>query len=329
MTTIQCSHDILVIGAGITGLLAARTLQAHGQTVIVLDKGRGVGGRMATRRIGSAVFDYGAQFFTARDQEFNALVDVWRAGDVALEWCRGFAGPDGVAHTDGHPRYRGSTGMTAVPKYLARGLEIVLGQRVTSAEALIDRWRVRTEQGETFFADSLLLTAPVPQSLAILDAGATALPAEIRYALDAVSYHPCIALMIQPETSRLPSPGAIQFSEGPIAWIGDNVQKGVSPHAAITLHADAKFSRDNWNSDDAKIISEIHSAASAWVKEPVSDVQIRRWRYAKPEILHPEACLSLEAPLPLVFAGDAFGTPRVEGAALSGLAAARALLGRV
>ena len=44
----------IVIGAGIAGLLAARQLAEAGRDVTVLDKGRGVGGRLATRRIGEA-----------------------------------------------------------------------------------------------------------------------------------------------------------------------------------------------------------------------------------------------------------------------------------
>jgi predicted NAD/FAD-dependent oxidoreductase len=42
---------ILVIGAGLAGLTAARRLQDRGHTVVVVDKGRAPGGRMATRRI--------------------------------------------------------------------------------------------------------------------------------------------------------------------------------------------------------------------------------------------------------------------------------------
>ena len=78
MDETEKSMTCIVIGAGIAGLLAARTLQEHGLRVTVLDKGRGVGGRMATRRIGSAVFDHGAQFFTARDPQFDTLISVWR-----------------------------------------------------------------------------------------------------------------------------------------------------------------------------------------------------------------------------------------------------------
>jgi len=46
-----------VIGAGMTGLTAAGVLQARGWAVVLLDKGRAVGGRMATRRIGESRLD--------------------------------------------------------------------------------------------------------------------------------------------------------------------------------------------------------------------------------------------------------------------------------
>lgn len=69
--------DILIIGAGMSGLTAASALQQAGREVIVVDKGRGVGGRMATRRIGAATFDHGAQFVTARTPRVAAAIQEW------------------------------------------------------------------------------------------------------------------------------------------------------------------------------------------------------------------------------------------------------------
>ena len=111
--------DIVVVGAGLSGLTAARSLQAKGHKVVVLDKGRGLGGRMATRRISTsdgltAVFDHGAQFFTVRDQQFQKLVDEWIADGIVREWCRGFVAEDG------HPRYVVNNGMTALTKHIAQ-----------------------------------------------------------------------------------------------------------------------------------------------------------------------------------------------------------------
>ena len=65
--------------------------------VVVLDKGRGVGGRMATRRIGEATLDHGAQFFTTHTAEFASVVAGWVAAGVAVPWFAGRVGPHGVA----------------------------------------------------------------------------------------------------------------------------------------------------------------------------------------------------------------------------------------
>jgi predicted NAD/FAD-dependent oxidoreductase len=50
-TRSQLVPHVAVIGAGISGLFAARTLQDHGMKATVFEKGRGVGGRMSTRRM--------------------------------------------------------------------------------------------------------------------------------------------------------------------------------------------------------------------------------------------------------------------------------------
>ena len=94
----------LVVGAGISGLLAARELQAEGWRVTVLDKRRGVGGRMATRRVGEGNFDHGAQFFTVRGERFADLVEGWLAAGAAEGWTRGFAEAAGEVNENGHRR---------------------------------------------------------------------------------------------------------------------------------------------------------------------------------------------------------------------------------
>src|SRR5262245_49050804 len=97
---------VVVIGAGLAGLVAAGELTRAGHSVIAIDKGRSPGGRMATRRIGSATLDHGAQFFTIRSDEFAAIVQPFIDSDLVFEWCRGFAG-----HEDGYPRYAVRGGM--------------------------------------------------------------------------------------------------------------------------------------------------------------------------------------------------------------------------
>jgi renalase len=91
----------VIVGAGISGLLAANTLKQEGWTVTVLDKG-GVGGRMATRRVGEGTFDHGAQFFTVRGERFANLVEGWlRAGVAASQTQRASRTKMAIPATEG------------------------------------------------------------------------------------------------------------------------------------------------------------------------------------------------------------------------------------
>ena len=87
---------VIIIGAGIAGLAAARSLSAANIPAILLDKGRGVGGRMATRRSGDAAFDHGAQFFSAKTPEFQRVVEETLQPEVVSLWLR----PDVIKKPD-------------------------------------------------------------------------------------------------------------------------------------------------------------------------------------------------------------------------------------
>jgi renalase len=79
-------YDCVIVGAGIAGLLAAVQLKRAGVNACVLEKGRGLGGRMATRRSDGAVFDHGAQFFTVRERQFYLWVERWIKPRLVEPW---------------------------------------------------------------------------------------------------------------------------------------------------------------------------------------------------------------------------------------------------
>ena len=324
----QNNHfPILIIGAGIAGLTAAALLQEAGLPAMVLDKGRGVGGRMATRRFGNGRFDHGAQYFTAREETFRQQVAAWQAAGVAGVWAHGFAAGD-EAPVAGHPRYCGVTGMTAVPKHLAGALDVRLQTRVTAVIREENHWLAQTESGQQFRGQALLLTPPVPQSLALLATGQVHLPVDIERELQALTYNPCLALMVLlAGPSRLPAPGGLRPENSKIAWIADNHQKGISPDGhAVTIHATPAYSRRRWADDAAAIAAGLLQEASTWLGPEIVEWQLHRWRYAQPTTTYAQPALLLPGAPAVAFAGDAFGGPRVEGAALSGQAAAQALL---
>ncbi len=322
MDLIEQKTDVLVIGAGMAGLMAAAELQRGGVRVLVLDKGRSVGGRLASRRIDGATFDHGAQFITTRDPRFTAVLERGRQSGAMEEWCRGFAGG-----ADGHARWRGKPAMSAVAKHLALGIDVYLEMPVAALRRDGERWLAECTTGRTFNAGAVVLTPPVPQSLAMLDSGGIVLAPEMRARLAAIEYERCLAVMAALDgPSRIPPPGGLTPAEGPIAWIADNQLKGVSAEPAVTIHATHAFSLEHWDRDWQESGRALLDAAAPWLGAGVKTFQVHGWLYSKPMRVDDEPCVLVDKSPPLVLAGDAFAGPRVEGAAVSGWAAAAAIL---
>ncbi len=301
-----------IIGAGITGIAAARQLKELDWEPVLFDKGARPGGRLATRRLtGSsgeeAKFDSGAQFFTIRDASFAASVHPLLEEGVVREWHRGFTNGE-----EQHPRYCGAAGMNSIIRSWAAGLTIHPAVRVEKIEALGRGWRV---MGEDF--DAVILTAPVPQSLELIGSPDHAV-------LGQIAYDRCLAVLAIPvKPVTILGPGSWKaFDDEPIAFIGDNRRKGISIEPAITIHATGTYSLEHW--DDPHATAELLHAAGV----EASVTYLHRWKFAKATVLHPEHFYREPAGPPLVFAGDAFREPRIEGAVLSGWAAAKAVSGR-
>jgi monoamine oxidase len=68
------SADVIVVGAGLAGLSAARALAAGGAAPIVLEARDRVGGKTDSRRVGNAVFDLGAQWLGPGQERCYGLV---------------------------------------------------------------------------------------------------------------------------------------------------------------------------------------------------------------------------------------------------------------
>jgi predicted NAD/FAD-dependent oxidoreductase len=319
------SEPVVVVGAGLSGLMAARRISDAGVRVVVLEAGRTAGGRLATRDLAGGRLDHGAQFFTARSAEFAVATDCWLADGTAFEWCRGFDQPPAVP--DGYPRYAAHGGMAALAGRLAAGLDV---RPATPVRAVGPGGRVVVADGTVITASAVVLTPPVPLSLALVDAGGTVGAAGDRADLAAVRYQPTLAVLaVCDRPSRVPPPGGVQLQEGPFAFVADNQAKGISERPAVTLHASGELSAAWWDDDDRELVRRLLDEGRGWLDGPPRVAVLERWRHARPVALYPEPCLAVDGPVPLVFAGDGFGEPRVEGAARSGWAAAAAVLERL
>lgn len=309
---------IIVVGAGLSGLAAARELHSRGHNVTVFDKGRGVGGRLATRRAGTATFDHGAQFFTVRSEEFQKQVDEWLHSGVVREWCRGFE------TEDGHPRYVGTNGMTALAKHLATGLDVRTSSLVFSLAQQPSGWIVTTDDGVKHEADAVILTAPLPQSFSLLFSAGVEMPNDLR----GIDYDRTVGLLVTLASHQhsVPAPGGLQNPNDVFSFIGNNAAKGVSGATAITFHANPQWSLDNFDRSLEELGADLLLAAQPWLQgSVVVHREIKKWRFATPQRVWPEPCWAHDSGS-LVLAGDAFNGPKVEGAYLSGISAAHAVI---
>ncbi len=312
--------QINIVGAGLSGLMAARELHKHGHTVTVFDKGRGVGGRLATRRIEDATLDHGAQFFTVRTDEFASHVNEWIASGVAHEWCRGFQSDDG------HPRFAGSKGMSGIAKHLAKDIDVRLAHLVFALDVNANTYTVITDDGIRHECDAVILTAPIPQSFSLLFGAGIDLPTEMR----SIDYDRTLGLLVLLDSAdhNVPPPGGLQNPDETFSFIADNQAKGVSAAPSLTFHANPTWSVAHFDDEVTQIETQLLAAAAPWLgSATVLASQPKKWRFATPQSSWPDPCW--QAPdHRIVLAGDAFAGPKMEGAALSGLAAARAVVTR-
>ena len=319
-------ESCIVVGAGLSGLVAARTLQDAGVRVTVLEKEEKVGGRMRTDLVDDGVFDHGAQFFTVRSERFEEMVEIWISVGVAEEWTRGFADPSGEYQDDGHPRYKGTHGMTGIAEHLAGNLDVLTGLEVSGLRLSERSWEV-VAGGSVHAADALVLTPPSALALALVNDNDVPLPEEARQVLENIDYAPCVAVMaLLDGPGDVPDPGGVQVGGDPLFWVADNRKKGISGVPAVTIHAGPEFSREHAHSDDATVTRLLLEEAQNYVRTGVKATAVYRWEYSQPTSLHDEPFVYVEGPPPLVFCGDAYAGPKIEGAVTSGLAAAGELL---
>lgn len=315
--------EIAIIGAGISGLMAATYLAKKGKNSVLFDKGRGPGGRMSTRRFGKFRLDHGAQFFTVRNPRFEKYVQSWEKAGVAKVWCKGFSGTG-----DGHPRFCGAEGMNSIPKWLAGQLDVRTGHKVKSVRFFNKSWHLDFEESPSVSADQLLMTSPVPQTITLLEAGQVELASSTRKFLSLISYNPCIAMMVIPKHPlSMPENGGWQINEEPIQFVADNQLKGLpNPGQALTFHLGPEASTEHWESEPEKLSELVRGELRRrGIKLEIKDIQIHHWRYSQPARIHDESCLVAEGVPNLVFAGDAFAGSKIEGSVLSGLSAAQAI----
>lgn len=303
-----------IIGAGIAGLACAARLAAAGYAVRLFDKGRRPGGRMSSKPVSAAghdfVFDYGAQYLTARDPAFRAQVAEWERAGIAARWPA--AGKDA---------WVGLPTMASIVAHMAGLRDVRWSSHVRTIAQDRDGWRFTHDDGVEGPFDIAVLALPAEQTA---DLAATIDPA----LADLARAHPsapCWTVMLGFDTplavADLPEVGA------PIDIAARNPAKpGHDGGEAWTIHATADWSRQHLEHDREAVVAALSRAFADQTGPHPAPVHAaaHRWRYARSGKAGTGAYARPE--IGLAACGDWLIAPRVESAWLSGRQAAEALL---
>ncbi len=329
---------VAVVGGGMSGMAAARTLADQNAQVVVFDKGRGPGGRMSTRRMDNMSCDHGAQYFTAKDERFARVVQSWVCNGVAMPWKGRFGQVGGAGNIqqmeESRTRYVGVPAMNAVLHHFVDTLgdrsEVRFGVEVGALHTVNDGWTLADDEGGDLGSfDAVVLALPAPQAARLLNESP-----DLRRRAMSVEMQACWAAMAAFE-ERLP----IEFDgvfvnqeDNPLSWVARNSSKqGRNGPETWVLHAKPGWSEANIESEKKVIAQELFEAFFRTLdvksRQPTT-LTAHRWRFALTNASVDEGCLFDRDRL-IAACGDWCHSGRVEGAYLSGVAAAGSLLREV
>ena len=315
---------IAIIGAGLSGLCSARELINRGCEVDIFEKSRGLGGRLANKRVSWGQFDIGAQYFTARDKRFQQQVAVWEQDGVVCRWS--FTPYAIVSNTlqpspDETVRYVGTPTMNRVAHQMADGIQVNFKTRVTNVSENAQGWQLGTERDEVSkHYDWLLLTLPLEQSATLLEDHK-----EIRSRLPDSVHRPCWSLTLATRGSVASHIQGI-FGDELVSWVSrssarPNAPKGMTYDDLWVLQFSPEWSLNNEKQTHDQMVREGLRWLSERLAIPLSCEHSfsHFWRYAGLSASHEDVSMIVDRTKQLAINGAWCCGGRVEGAFLSGL----------
>ncbi len=340
-------HEIAIVGAGMAGLVCARELQAAGRDVVVIDKSRGLGGRLATRRLGETHADHGVCYLKPKDDRFSALIQDLVLNGVLTVWTdqlHQLSAAGLQLDPRPQPRYAAPKGATAIAKALAKDLTLELNQQIQSIRPIEQGWQLTSQNPEfDLTADVVILAIPAPQALPLVQGIANA---EFVESIQSVEFAPCLTAIgvysqrAEALANRPPAPnsggaelqGVTCLEDEILGWIGFDSTKQINPEqTTMIIQSNSNFAAQQFDSTDLNTVAQqLCDRASEvlnmpWIAKPEL-LQLHRWKYAFAINPIDSKFLSATTASPLYCIGDWCGGDRVESAFLSGLALAEQLL---
>jgi hypothetical protein len=318
--------DVVIVGAGMTGLACALALQNAGYRVVVVEKSRGVGGRVATRHLPLSLVDHGAPTVERAlydESPYGAyiaalveqgIVQPWSGNQIydaylsQGRWSLALMQSSGAAQY-----YAASEGITAIAKELAQSLPIELTQRVTGLHLDSNIWQITTED-KAFQAKAVVVAIPAPQALDLcIPLVQDGLSAAVISVLQNVQFDPCITAIAgyAPSVPWQNLPWAeLRCHNDPIIArvICDRRKREMPTGPCFAIHSTPVFVMEHFEAADLSAVGQqmldhIAQVYAPWFAQPEL-VQVHRWRYAIATNGYPGHPLSAQLSQPLWICGE-------------------------
>jgi hypothetical protein len=313
---------VVVVGAGIAGVACARVLTRAGLDVVVLDKGRRAGGRMARWTRDGRAIDIGAAYFTVRDPAFAVLAEQWASRGLAHPWTDTFTVAEASGarrETSGPVRWSAEGGLRSLVEDLAGGLDVRLGHEVIS---------VGTEPGGRPRVDgqpvrAVVLAMPDPQ---VVDLVSGDLAADA--GLDD-EWHPVITVAAGFDQRTWATADGLFVHDSAVSLLVDDGRRRGDGAPVLVAHCTHEVAAANLDTPDVVVPGVL--AEMARLVPGLGDpawVEVKRWGSAEPR--RPRSSTFYLGEAAVAICGDGWSQrPRIEAAWRSGRDAGHALAARL
>ena len=290
--------DVIIVGAGLAGSYLARKLHLRGQNTLIIEKSKGVGGRLSTKPVGSGLADYGCQYLSPKTEELSTLIQELETKKI-IKKSNLF---------ENKSSYIAPYGMNKIPQYLSLGIKTLLNQKVESLKRKRGEWKIITDSF-SLRSNALILTMPINQVTELLKLN----DAELKE-LPTSKYKSFFTLTLQSENQINPQ-AVSSIKNAP--WICNNLLKGIENKKNIyTINLTAEFSESLFilkKSEKDKILNNLLLNIGF---ENYSHLRLHFWKYAFSEDQN-NTTNYFDKNKMLGICGDSFSVGQANGAIVS------------
>lgn len=285
-------QEVLIIGAGMAGISCARTLRQAGVQVRLVERSRGPGGRVASRKLQDSPFDYGPVFLHGQDPDFQKALTQAAGGNLLPDWPKNILGRGTPCQPSAfYPeqfRFAVRGGLRLAALALAEDLDILYGSEIEEILITAGRFQARDGSGRRHEADRLVLALATEQSASLLGKSTQLGMQSILSVMDMFNSLSSLSLAaVYPASTPVPEWDVFYPEEGPFILVSNETAKHGGERLVLQYQTKPGWARQRlevhkeaWS---VEILSEAAELLGTWAGQP-SAVHPHRWSYARLDI---------------------------------------------